>query len=59
VAQSPARLKEAAKLGFRRAVAPETGRAEAPDAGFSVTELGSLAALVAGIAANSRRSQAA
>jgi DNA repair protein RadA/Sms len=59
VAQSPARLKEAAKLGFRRAVAPETGRAEAPDAGFSVTELGSLAALVAGIAANSRRSKAA
>ncbi len=59
VAQSPARLKEAAKLGFRRAVAPETGRAEAPDAGFGVTEIASLAALVAGIAANSRRSKAA
>jgi DNA repair protein RadA/Sms len=50
VAQSAARLKEAAKLGFLRAVAPEAARAEAGD-GLKLTDIGSLASLVADIAA--------
>ncbi len=55
VAQAPARLKEAAKLGFVRAVVPEAGRADAPEPGLKIAEVGNLAALVAGIAANGRR----
>jgi len=50
VAQSGARLKEAGKLGFKRAVAPETGR-ESGDAGLSVTGIGHLTTMVADIAA--------
>jgi DNA repair protein RadA/Sms len=51
VAQAPARLKEAAKLGFARAVVPEAGRAELPESGLRLTEVADLAALVAAIAA--------
>jgi len=47
VPQSAARLKEAQKLGFARAIVPE--RTEAPD-GFSLSSVGALASLVADIA---------
>ena len=49
VAQSAARLKEAQKLGFARAVAPEAARSEAPD-GFSIATIGALHSLVVDIA---------
>lgn len=52
VAQGPARLKEAAKLGFARAVVPEATRTEA--GGIQVGEVGSLMSLVADIAANGK-----
>jgi len=52
VAQSPARLKEAAKLGFKRAFLPDPGRSDAPsDAGLTLSLHGNLASLVADIAA--------
>jgi len=51
VAQTPARLKEAAKLGFTRAIVPEAARAEAGDGGLKITDVASLASLVADIAA--------
>ncbi len=51
VAQTSARLKEAAKLGFARAVLPETARGETGgDGGLSLTSVGSLTTLVADIA---------
>jgi DNA repair protein RadA/Sms len=51
VAQTAARLKEAQKLGFVRAVLPEAARAEAiADPGLSLRSVGSLATLVADIA---------
>jgi DNA repair protein RadA/Sms len=50
VAQTPARLKEAAKLGFVRAFAPETARAD-PDTGIEVTGIGALLGLVGDVAA--------
>ena len=43
--------KEAAKLGFARAVVPEAARAEAGEPGLKVTDVASLANLVADIAA--------
>src|ERR1700722_4712940 len=49
VAQTAARLKEAQKLGFVRAIVPEASRAEALD-GFSLSTIGTLASLVADIA---------
>jgi DNA repair protein RadA/Sms len=49
VAQTSARLKEAQKLGFARAIVPEAARNEAPD-GFALTTIGTLADLVADIA---------
>jgi len=49
VAQTAARLKEAQKLGFGRAVVPEAARIEAPD-GFALSTIGTLAELVADIA---------
>jgi DNA repair protein RadA/Sms len=49
VAQTAARLKEAQKLGFCRAVVPETARTEAPD-GFALSAIAFLADLVADIA---------
>ena len=52
VAQAAARLKEAQKLGFARAVLPEAARAEGMnEAGLSLQSVGSLAGLVADIAA--------
>jgi DNA repair protein RadA/Sms len=55
VAQGPARLKEAAKLGFTRAIVPEAARAEAGEPGLKVTDVASLANLVADIAARGNR----
>ncbi len=54
VAQGPARLKEAAKLGFTRAIVPEAARSEAPEPGLKVSDVASLANLVADIAARGR-----
>jgi DNA repair protein RadA/Sms len=54
VAQTPARLKEAAKLGFTRAVAPETTRGETGEPGLKLAEVAGLATLVADIAAHGR-----
>jgi DNA repair protein RadA/Sms len=55
VAQAPARLKEAAKLGFARAVVPEAARAETSEPGLKVTDVANLANLVAAIAARGSR----
>jgi DNA repair protein RadA/Sms len=52
VAQTSARLKEAAKLGFGRAVLPESARGEVGgEAGLSLDTVGGLTSLVAEIAA--------
>lgn len=59
VRQSGARLKEAAKLGFGRAVIPEGGRDAALDAVLSLTTVGSLASMVADIAAQGAAESAA
>jgi DNA repair protein RadA/Sms len=50
VAQTPARLKEAQKLGFSRAFVPDAAPAEA--SGLALTAVGTLASLVADIAQN-------
>jgi DNA repair protein RadA/Sms len=55
VAQGPARLKEAAKLGFTRAVVPEAARTDAGEPGLTVTDVASLASLVADIATLGKR----
>ena len=52
VPQAAARLKEAGKLGFTRAVLPELGRAEATE-GLKINAIATLAGLVAEIAARS------
>src|SRR5947209_5370808 len=58
VAQAAARVKEAAKLGFTRAFAPEAARGETGvDHPLSFTAIGSLADLVADIAATSKRTK--
>ena len=54
VAQSAARLKEAAKLGFKRAIAPEAARTEGGDPGLALTDISALSSLVADIAARGR-----
>ena len=55
VAQMPARLKEAAKLGFKRAILPELTRGDgAGDAGLALNAVGSLTELVAEIAAKGK-----
>jgi DNA repair protein RadA/Sms len=52
VAQTAARLKEAAKLGFGRAFLPETARGEADgDTKLALQAMGSLTSLVADVAA--------
>jgi DNA repair protein RadA/Sms len=51
VAQTAARLKEAQKLGFGRAIAPEAARNDAPD-GVALSTIGTLAELVADIVSN-------
>src|SRR5215472_7840205 len=56
VAQTPARLKEAVKLGFKRAVLPESARGEVGgDSGLSLQTIGSLTTLVAEIAARGNK----
>jgi DNA repair protein RadA/Sms len=59
VAQSAARLKEAAKLGFTRAIVPEAARAEAGEGELKITDVASLAGLVADIAARGTTGTAA
>ena len=54
VAQSAARLKEAAKLGFNRAIVPEAARTEMAEPSLKVTDVNSLAGLVADIAARGK-----
>ena len=51
VAQTAARLKEAQKLGFGRAVVPDGGRGEGSDQGIALSAVDNLASLVADIAA--------
>ena len=59
VAQAGSRLKEAAKLGFTGAVVPESARGgDVSEAGLKASEIGSLASLVADIAARGRRKAA-
>ncbi|HEY4980948.1 MAG TPA: DNA repair protein RadA [Pseudolabrys sp.] len=58
VAQAAARLKEAAKLGFTRAVVPEAARSEAGEGGLKVTMMSNLTNLVADIAARGNRGTA-
>jgi len=55
VAQAPARLKEAAKLGFARAVVPEAAKTEGGDSGLKASFVASLSGLVADIAARGNR----
>src|SRR3954454_16321913 len=55
VAQTASRLKEAQKLGFARAILPDAGRVEGTgEAGLSLQSVGSLARLVADIAAQGK-----
>ena len=55
VSHTPARLKEAAKLGFARAVVPEPARGEkSSDPALRLTDVGALSSLVADIAACGR-----
>src|ERR1700723_3450612 len=49
VGQTAARLKEAQKLGFTKAITPEAARKEATE-GFAITPIGSVSSLVADIA---------
>jgi DNA repair protein RadA/Sms len=51
VAQAAARLKEAAKLGFARAVVPDAAKSEGGDAGLKISNVANLSHLVADIAA--------
>ncbi len=55
VAQAAARLKEAAKLGFTRAVVPEAARAETAEGGLRISDVANLTNLVAGIAGRGNR----
>ncbi len=50
VAQTTARLREAAKLGFARAFVPDTARTEAGDAGMALRAVGPLRDIVAEVA---------
>ena len=54
VPQAAARLKEAGKLGFTRAVVPDNGRGTASE-GLQVITVGSLASVVADLAARAPR----
>jgi DNA repair protein RadA/Sms len=51
VAQAAARLKEAQKLGFGRAVIPDSASSDAAGMGLSINTIGALQTLVADIAA--------
>jgi DNA repair protein RadA/Sms len=57
VAQAPARLKEAAKLGFTRAVTP-TSREKVDVAGLDAGAIGHIADMVASVAAGAPRRKA-
>src|SRR5471032_2531926 len=59
VAQTAARLKEAAKLGFIRAVVPEAAKSESGDPGLKASTVGNLTQLVADIAALGKPGKAA
>jgi DNA repair protein RadA/Sms len=59
VAQTSARLKEAAKLGFARAILPQGGSEASAEAGMSLEAVTSLSSLVADIAARGRGARAA
>ena len=50
VTQAAVRLKEAAKLGFARAFAPDSAGNEGAESGLNVTAIGALSALVADVA---------
>jgi len=54
VAQTSARLKEAAKLGFARAILPQGGSEASAEAGLTLEAVTSLSSLVADIAARGR-----
>jgi DNA repair protein RadA/Sms len=54
VAQTAARLKEAAKLGFARAFAPETARAD-PETGIEVIGIRALLSLVGDVTTRRQR----
>ena len=58
MAQAPARLKEAAKLGFARAVVPEAANTEGGDSGLKASFVASLSGLVADVAARGNRGTA-
>jgi len=49
VGQTAARLKEAQKLGFTKAIAPEAARKEAAE-GFAIAPISNVSSLVADIA---------
>jgi DNA repair protein RadA/Sms len=51
VAQAASRLKEAAKLGFTRAVVPEAANSETGEGGLKISNVANLTNLVADIAA--------
>jgi DNA repair protein RadA/Sms len=55
VAQAAARLKEAQKLGFSRAIVPEAAQSETADSGLRLTPVAMLVDLVSGIAANAEK----
>ncbi|MGB6534369.1 MAG: DNA repair protein RadA [Xanthobacteraceae bacterium] len=55
VAQAAARLKEAQKLGFTRAIVPEAARGESSDHALTLVSVGMLSSLVAEIAAGGER----
>jgi DNA repair protein RadA/Sms len=54
VAQSAARIKEAAKLGFERAIVPEAARGETADPSLKVVDVTNLANLAADIIAQGK-----
>jgi len=56
VAQAPARLKEAQKLGFARAVVPTAAAADVALSGLALDSVGSLVDLVGDIAARGEKS---
>jgi DNA repair protein RadA/Sms len=56
VAQAAARLKEAQKLGFARAVLPEAGGTDATMSALALNPVGNLVSLVSDIAARGEKS---
>lgn len=54
VSQMEARLKEAEKLGFKRAILPTSTARQRPSTGLELTEISDLAGLVANLAATSK-----